>query len=281
MFSSDIAITNKDNHAQPADGENTRTPSKKALLSTLQNQIRTIEAVPVSLADIHTQIGTNTPQNTHTAPEQSPHLAASWCHEAWARRPCDMAANTALLLANIPANNKPILWISDATMLREYGMPYAPGLAAFATAPERLILVRTKGRADALWAIEEGLKSGIVAAVVGEISGMELTESRRLSLAAKESGLQCLLLLRSENAPPSTSFSRWRLTSAPSSTHTFHAKLPGYTRLKAELVKHRGGQPPHTQLLEWSHATNRFAVVAPVADGALSPRPPRPHARAR
>jgi len=279
VFSSDIVFADKDTQAQPVDGEGVRAPSKKALLSALQNQIRTIEAVPVSLADIHTQVGINTLQEPLGTPELPPHLAAGWCHEAWARRPCDMAANTALLLACIPANDKPILWISDATMLREHGMPYAPGLAAFATAPDRLILVRAKGRADALWAIEEGLKSGILAAVVGEISGMELAESRRLSLAAKESSLQCLLLLRSENAPPSTSFSRWRLTSAPSSTHTFDANLPGHTRLKAELVKHRGGQRPYTQLLEWTHAADRFAVVAPVADGALSPRSSRPHAR--
>src|SRR5262245_31263258 len=53
-----------------------------------------------------------------------------------------------------------VLWIGAARL-------YGPGLTAFGLAPERLLLVRAARAKAVPWAMEEGLKSGALAAVVG------------------------------------------------------------------------------------------------------------------
>ena len=73
-------------------------------------------------------------------------------------------------------------------------MLYGPALLQFGIDPMRLILVRTRRDSDALWAMEEGLRCSQIAAVVGELGDISLTASRRLQLAAEETGVTAMLL---------------------------------------------------------------------------------------
>src|SRR6185312_15626264 len=84
----------------------------------------------------------------------------------------------------------PVLWCLHAADL------YAPGLAAHGLAPERLLLARCRGDEEVLWAMEEGLRSAALAAVLGEVGALTPTAGRRLQLAAEASGATALVLRR-------------------------------------------------------------------------------------
>lgn len=90
------------------------------------------------------------------------------------------------------------LLISEDFCARETGALYGPGLAAHGLDPGRLILVRAPDAPALLWAMEEALKSGAPAAVVGEMWSLSkhygLAASRRLLLAARAGRAPALLV---------------------------------------------------------------------------------------
>jgi len=124
--------------------------------------------------------------------------------------------------------NGPVLWCVDQYAR---GHLYGPGLVAFGLAPDRLVVACCANRTDMLWAMEEGLRTPGLAAVVGEPGGtVDLTASRRLQLAAETGGALGLVLVRGQSQrggarrgearrggfAPSALASRWRVDSAPS-----------------------------------------------------------------
>ncbi|MBV9882326.1 MAG: hypothetical protein JO276_04895, partial [Sphingomonadaceae bacterium] len=146
-------------------------------------------------------------------------LAVGALHEAAAERPGlpDEAAAT-LFLASIAARREgPVLW---ALARRDL---FAPGLAQAGLAPDRLLYAECGREEDVLAVMEEGLRHGGLAAVVGEAARLPMAAARRLQLAAEESGTLALMLKRRRKsaddplAAPSAAVTRWRLASAPSS----------------------------------------------------------------
>jgi protein ImuA len=86
---------------------------------------------------------------------------------------------------------KPVLWCqAGAEDL------YVPGLALYGFKPERLLLARARNVSELLWAMEEGLHTRAVAAVVGEIADLSSAASRRLQLVAETSGVTAFILRR-------------------------------------------------------------------------------------
>ncbi len=85
------------------------------------------------------------------------------------------------LLAAAP-KDRWILWVDPPHI------PYAPALKAAGVPLERLLLVRSTSRRDRLWCLEQALKSGCCAAVLGWLPGSEAKALRRLQLAASEGG---------------------------------------------------------------------------------------------
>src|SRR5579862_9189320 len=81
------------------------------------------------------------------------------------------------------------LLISEDFGARETGALFGPGLAAHGLGLDRLILARAPDARTLLWAMEEALKSGALAVVVGEMWSLskhyDLAASRRLLLAAR------------------------------------------------------------------------------------------------
>ena len=71
--------------------------------------------------------------------------------------------------------------------------PYAAALAAWFD-PARLLVVTVRREEDLFWAMEEGLRTPGIAAVMGETRAADPTAGRRLSLAAEKSGVPALLL---------------------------------------------------------------------------------------
>ena len=165
-----------------------------------------------------------------------------------------------------------VLWCDRFAGMRQAGALYGPGLYDLGFDPGRLIHVELRRDIDVFWAMEEGLKSQAPVAVVGEVGEADLTASRRLSLAAQETGVTPILIRSPADRGASAAWTRWAVAAAPSATDQFEPRAPGRTRWQVELMRSRAGARPQTWTLEWSHETHRFAVVAGLADRTLAPR---------
>jgi protein ImuA len=162
--------------------------------------------------------------------------------------------------------DRPVLWCLAL------GDLYAPGLAASGLLPARLILARGRTDADLLWAMEEGLRSGALAAVVGEIGLLPATAGRRLQLACEAGGVTAIALRRWRNGAaaehqrgaPSVAVTRWRIAAAPSEA-AGGAPGIGAPLWHVELLRCRGGRPAQW-LMEAVDATGHVALPAALAD---------------
>jgi protein ImuA len=142
---------------------------------------------------------------------------------------------------------------------------FAPGLVQAGLGPSRVIYAECRTDEDVLAVMEEGLRHGGLAAVIGEIGRAAMASTRRLQLAAEERGTTALMLKRWRKAgedplaPPSAAVTRWRIGCALS------AALPidgiGRPRWRVELARQRGG-PPFSWILEGSDAEGRLALPA-------------------
>lgn len=171
------------------------------------------------------------------------------------------AAFLAGILARL-APERPVLWCSAA------GDLYGPGLAACGLGPERLIVAQTQSDRTVLWAMEEGLRSAGLAAVVGEVEALPSAASRRLQLAAEVSGVTAFVLRRwrtgeraaRQRTAPNAAVTRWRVTALPG---TVAGDTPGIgrPRWRLELWRCRGGVPA-SWMVEASDATGHVTLAA-------------------
>ena len=124
----------------------------------------------------------------------------------------------AALAARLAGGTGGVLWCLRPRAVFDMGDLYGPGLVAFGLKPGQLTFVHAPSEADLLWAMEEGLRSGVPAVVLGEVRGLGLTASRRLQLAAEASGVTALLLHRpaATRAKSSSAVTRWHVASASS-----------------------------------------------------------------
>lgn len=100
-----------------------------------------------------------------------------------------------------------VLWC--ARMRHDHAL-YPPGLAALGCDARRLVMAECSSEADALWAAEEGLRSGAVGAVVLEGErALDLSAARRLQLAAEEGGALGLMVSVGGEALFPAAATRW------------------------------------------------------------------------
>ncbi len=130
-----------------------------------------------------------------------------------------------------------VLWCQSDLQDRETGHVYGPGLAQFEPGSMPLLVARVARPVDALWTMEEALRAGTVAVVVGIGLTADLVTSRRLHLAARARGRLALLLSpgREGTLAPSVAVTRWAVASAPT---TGPAEDP---RWHVTLRRSRGG----------------------------------------
>jgi protein ImuA len=174
----------------------------------------------------------------------------------------------ATFLAGILARltpERPVLWCLQHLDL------HPPGLALAGLAAKRLLLVQAPNEREILWAMEEGLRSGALAAVLGEIAVLPPTAGRRLQLAAEASGVTALVLRRwrsfalaeRQRPAPSVAVTRWRVAAA-ASRDTGEPGV-GAPLWQVDLLRCRGGSPA-SWLMEEGDATGHVAVSAELAD---------------
>ena len=181
------------------------------------------------------------------------------------------AAAATLFTAGILARlNGPILWV-----LRQADL-FAPGLANAGLQPDRVLFAEA-GK-DVLPVMEEGLRHPGLAAVVAEHTGrLSLVASRRLQLAAEQSGILAILIRRSPSFDdpalnePTAAVTRWRIAAIPSPPALPHAPdTPGLgrARWKLDLTRCRGGEPG-SWIVEACDATGRLGLVPDVSDRSV------------
>mgnify|MGYP003627618199 CR=1 FL=1 len=177
-------------------------------------------------------------------------LACAALHEVRARDYRDMSASIgfAAALATACARtfpDAPILWCEASQTTFDVGRLYGPGLAAFGLDPARLILASPASVVDLLWTMEEALRSGAFAAVIGEIDGraaaLTLTATRRLHLAAEAGGRPALLLTGHASNGTSAAATRWCVASSVNATSA-HASLVGRPCWSVRLERCRTSQ---------------------------------------
>jgi len=184
--------------------------------------------------------------------------------------PGDLPAALAFALHRAPRAPaaRPVAFVATQAWLNEHGRPFGWGFAGLGLRHERLILIKVAREAEALWALEETLKSGAVAAALGPAAAPTFVATRRLDFAAKAGGAQALLLRPPGAVDLSAARLRWRVASAPSALHPMDPRAPGPARLKAELVRSRAGLGG-VFMLEQDHETHRFGLAAELADHGL------------
>ena len=179
-------------------------------------------------------------------------LADDGLHEIAPAQPQDGAAAMAFALALaarfLSLRPASAFLVGEGFAAEEWGALYGPGLAAHGLPLSRLVFVRAPDAALAFWAIEEALKCGAPALVVGEIWNLKtysLAVSRRLLLAARKGRVPALLILASAYGQAerisSAADTRFEIAAAPSLRIPAAAglDLPGPFACSARLVKAR------------------------------------------
>lgn len=154
---------------------------------------------------------------------------------------------------------------------------FAPALAGVGLGPDRVIYVEARRDIEVLAAMEEALRHGGLAGVVGEVARLGLTASRRLQLAAESSGVPAFAIRRARTdrereaaAEPSAVFTRWGLSSCPGTPPEAPpgaAPPPALGRAlwRVDLLRCRGAEPA-SWIVEACDAEGRLALPACLPD---------------
>lgn len=182
------------------------------------------------------------------------------------------ALGFALAWAQATALGGPIIWAAPEASFAEEGAPNAEGLAQFGIGLDRLLLVRTRSQAEALWACEEALRvpQAIVLCVIAPTKkALCLTATRRLLLNAEKHKTRCLLL-RLDAAGASAAWTRWRIAAAPSRGAARELGTPAFS---ARLERNRAGPTGQSWRIEWNAHDRTFHAAEAALDGAVADAP--------
>ena len=163
-------------------------------------------------------------------------------------------------------DQRAMLWVQTRDAIRRSGRPYIHGLPH--DWHRRLIHVEVESAADALFALEEGVRCAELAFVIGEIAGnpreLDFTASRRLTLTAQRHGVRLYLVRLDAQRDLSSARMRWNVRSAPSPRPRWNGNAPGIPSWNAELFRARA-HPPGTWTLrdEYDASQSGLAISQP------------------
>ena len=193
---------------------------------------------------------------------------------AYGDAPAAMGFALALALRRLAdtQERRPLLWCRLEREEREHGRLYGHGLERLGLPRPRFVTLTLKKPQALLWTMEEALKSGALAMVIGDADAAHagLTVTRRLSLAAQAGKSAGILTFARADVPATASHTRWTAASAASRSPPHDALAPGIPAWSIELTRARGGRPG-AWILEWHHALHRFSLVSGFSRGAIHP----------
>lgn len=204
-------------------------------------------------------------------------LARGRIHEVYGAEGDDLASAAGFALSVATSLADPegtVLWLRLQRAARLGGMLQANGWAELGGAPGYGLGSVVPDATALLRAGVDALRCAALGAVIMESWGamreLDLTASRRLSLAAEKSGVP-LLLLRHDAVPvPSAAQTRWQVAAAPS--RALPGNAPGGPTFNVTLLRQRSGPCGLSWRLEWDRDRRLFrettlsgAVVSPPA----------------
>jgi protein ImuA len=155
-------------------------------------------------------------------------------------------------LATRVAADKYLLWIRQDFSAQEFGELSPTGLLELGLDPARMLLLSVANASDGLRAANDALSCAALGAVVIEIPGspkiLDLTASRRLTLAATQKSVTPFLLRFGAQPDASAAETRWLVRAAASQTQ---AEDWGYPVLEVDLIHNRHGKTGHW-FMEWN-----------------------------
>jgi protein ImuA len=159
-------------------------------------------------------------------------------------------------LARRLGGRRSLFWIVTKFASDEFGPPNGSGFSELGIDPRQMFLLRLPNSEDALRAAGDILACNSVGALVIQITGtfkaLDLTASRRLSLAAAQKGVSAILLRIGAKPEASAAETRWLIHSAPSPPSDW-----GSPRFDVQLLRNRHGNLGHWQL-EWDCNSGLF-----------------------
>ncbi|QDZ09043.1 protein ImuA [Sphingomonas panacisoli] len=226
-------------------------------MATLDAPARPSGAIPFALDVIDTRLADGG-------------LAVGALHEMTPAAPAlaeDAATTLFISGAAARAGPGPVLWV-----LTKFDL-YAPGVEQAGLGPDRLMFAQARDDRELLAVMEDALRHGGLAAVVGEVRRADMTATRRLQLAASDGRTPALLMRRwrklgtSPLNEPSAATTRWRIACASS----VPLGVPGVGRAcwSVELVRQRNGNP-FSLIVEGCDAQGRLGLPATAADRAAA-----------
>lgn len=136
-----------------------------------------------------------------------------------------------------------------ACWITPHRLVFPPALASFGIKPENILFLEINNPKHQCWAMEECLKTEGLTAVVGEISLLDFTMSRRFQLAVEQTGVTGFLLRSNPKNLSTAAVSRWKISHLPTPADFYLPGL-GHPRWKVELQKIRNGKPGSWEI-EW------------------------------
>jgi protein ImuA len=183
---------------------------------------------------------------------------------------------------------RPLLWVRQDFAELESGALSMSGLSELGLDPRLVVTVRAPDVESALRTTADALACDALGAVVMEIWGetrqLDLVASRKLTLAARMSGVTGLLLRPAAMPSPSSAETRWIVRAAHSPPDT-PWQAWGAPVLDTQLVRNRHG-PTGQWIMEWNcdECLFRDATAHPqplAAAAADRPHQAKAHARQR
>ncbi len=214
-------------------------------------------------------------------------------HEIFAASVADAgtAAGFTVALVRRAVAGRSVVWIRQTYARLETGGLYAPGLSALGFDPGELLLVEVKDGFNVLRAGLEAARCPALGCVViepwGNSKALDFTATRRLGLAASNSGTTVFLLRLAAEPRQSAAQTRWQVSAGAS--QPLAANAPGFATFDIKLLRHRSGSAGQSWRLEWDHEQHVFRQPAPrialsrpvVAVPARGPALPPPDTRIR
>ncbi|WP_242117024.1 ImuA family protein [Sphingomonas lacusdianchii] len=158
-----------------------------------------------------------------------------------------------------------IVWLREESAVRGGGHLHAPGLVEIGVDPARLLLGVLPNALSVLRAAADVVRCAGVGVAVIELHRdpkvLDLTASRRLALAAEESGVAALLLRIAATPVASAADTRWAVRSCAS--QPLPANAPGHPTFDLELLRQRGRGADGRWQVEWNREQAVFTSPTP------------------
>jgi len=252
------------------------TGARMRTLASLQDTIRHLEAQSLPSRAEHMALG-------HAGADATLQggLLRGALHEVFAPETRQSAAATGFVasIAERLSNGRPLFWVQQDFAETEAGSLSMCGFAELGLDPRRLVLASVSNAETALKAVADALACDALGAVVLELWGgtkaFDLIASRRLTLAARSSGVSCVMLCTSSEPVISTAETRWvvRAERSPARPEWIGWGAPV---LDAELVRNRHGQTGRW-IMEWNSDERIFREPAAHSQPLVAAPANRPH----